>query len=286
MDIQEFIHKFLSRYSFLLEVEEKQKNIYPPWATRKYIELSNALIHPDLQKELFILSLCDPESIWKIRFVIQSYFAWSYKLTTESSYSLVMYFAGEDFAILSPFSQIDGIIYYDLETEGPISEIDTYDLDAISERLRENIDLRSSFVNIKVGSSAQKTDLIWFIKRYWSDIEKLLDRPELDSKQIRQRDEAKRNILEYNLRRSKVSTTERKHVHKLNNNGIELDYDVLNTAYKQAKPVAKSSQYDFFSIASKQIEGLPQIFLKQQTYEAFIDDSDGRPFLILKNKKT
>ena len=50
-----------------------------------------------------------------------------------------MYFAGEDFSILSPFSQIDGITYNAVDTNGPESNAEVFDIDAISESFRSDV---------------------------------------------------------------------------------------------------------------------------------------------------
>lgn len=283
MEYPELVEKYTLRYSFLADVPKKDKNKYPPWATRKYIEMSSCLLHPDLSKELQILSYCTPDSVFLNRHILQSYFAWSYKLTTETSHSLVMYFAGEDFAILSPFSQLDGVTFHSENLDGPASDPDTYDLNAVSEMLREDIQSAYEPVTLRIGKGVHKKDVIWFINEYWKDIESQIERPEIDGKQIRPRDETMRNILEYNMRKNKVSNKERIHTHKVNGDPFP-DYDVLNGAYKQTKPNAKKNNYDLFSIVFEQLSQSLTHHLGINTYVLNLDDSGEAPYLYLEHK--
>lgn len=282
MEYSELVQKYLSQYDFLMDISKRDKDKYPPWAIRKYIEMSNSLLHPDLSRELNILSLCTFDSVYLNRKILQSYFSWSYKLTTETSYSLVMYFAGEDFAILSPFSQLDGITYRIHNTDGPKSDHLAYDLEAISSSFREDIESESEPITIRVGKSTHKRDLIWFIKKYWQEIEPLIERPEIDSKQIRPRDESLRNIREYTMRKNKVPNKERVHTHKALGDPFP-DYDVLNTAYKQTKPNAKKNSYDLFSIVFEQLSQSVTHHLGINSYILCLDDSSESPLLYLEH---
>lgn len=282
MEYDELVTKFTSRYDFLNDIPKKDKDRYPPWAIRKYIEMSGALLHPDLSAELRVLSACTYESVYVNRNVLQSYFAWSYNLTTETSYSIVMYFSGEDFSILSPFSQLDGITFHKADLEGPTSNPEEFDIDAISETTRKDINRNNEPVLLRIGKSAHKSDLAWFVKKYWKDIEPLIERPEADSKQIRPRGEAERNIKEYAMRRKKISTDERIGAHKISGRPLP-DYDTFNAGYKQIKPRAKKNTYDLFSIIHEQLSQSLTHHHGTNTYILCLDDSGETPYLYLEH---
>jgi hypothetical protein len=282
MEVEDLVNKYLRRYRYLIDIKPNEKDKYPPWAIRKYIEMSGALIHPDLQRELFILSLCSHDSIWIARNLLQSYFAWSYKLTTESSFSIVMYLSGEDFSVLSPFSQLDGITYSAGSTDGPAGDPRAYDINAISDTARDEANLGKDPVTIRLGHSAHKTDLIWFVKKYWHEIENQIDRPDADRKQIRHREATIRNIREYSMRISKVDPEERMSDHEARD-GYAPDYDTLNSAYKESMPNAKRNPYGPFSLIFEQIKGMSDFQLRKSKYHLRVDNSSEAPFLYLEH---
>ena len=283
MEYGNIVEKFISEYGFLSNIPKRDMDKYPPWAIRKYIEMSGSLLHPELSEELRILSYCTSESVYLNRKILQSYFAWSYSLTSETSYSLVMYFAGEDFSILSPFSQIDGITYNAVDTNGPESNAEVFDIDAISESFRSDVQSEDKYVNLRIGSSAHKSDLIWFVKKYWKDIEPLFEHPDIDSRQIRPRPEAVRNIKEYAMRRQKVPMKIRKLAHS---EFIEHQpyYVNLNGGYKQVKPNAKKNNYDLFSIVREQLSQSLTHHLGINTYSLCLDDSGDAPYFYLEHR--
>lgn len=283
MEYEELLRKYTSEFDFLADIPRKDKNKYPPWAIRKYIEMSNALLHPDLSKELRILSYCTIDSVFLARKLLQSYFSWSYNLTTETSYSLVMFFAGEDFSILSPFSQIDGISFQADRFDGPTSNPEVLDNDAISDVFRSEIESEYKSVNIRLGNSVHKSDIVWFIKKYWKDIEPLMNRLEIDNQQIRPRNEARRNITEYAMRNRKISTIERNGAHRTSGRPVP-DYDTLNAGYKQVKPNAKKNASDLFSIVHEQLSHSLTHHLGNNTYVLCIDEIGQTPYLYLEHK--
>lgn len=155
-------HKFDELYKARLE-RYKSGN-QPPWAKRKTQDIARSLAHPDIYRDLMILMCCTNESVMKIHTLLIDYFVKTYGMSDEMAESWVLFFAtGNEEAIVST-KQIDGVRYYndDLKIAGPSNDGSESYLRIVEDRSRKD-----PHINIRIGRSATRTDIEWFISEYW-----------------------------------------------------------------------------------------------------------------------
>lgn len=272
MNVNDLRSKITSEYDNALK--QGEKNV-PPWAKRKYIILLDVLNHPDLAEELSLLLLCTSDSIYLLRKVLIEYFVRSYDITTEVSESLVSYLSGGSYDDLSPFNQVDGVSYFndDKNVVGPASPAETSDNESFF--LGDGDEEQSpSYVNIRVGRSANKQDVLWFVEKYWPEMEKLLDQSQADKKQVRPRNMSKRDNIVYKLTQKGYKPKDIEA--KMQDFEGVLDYATQAVIIKKKRP-----KYSLFDRALRQIAGIPEAQLKYAGYQLHLNEKGEQPYLEL-----
>lgn len=172
---QKFRHAFDELYEARLK--RHKSGTLPPWAVRKSQDIARSLAHPDIYRDLVILMCCTHESVLANHTLLIKYFISTYGMSDEMAESWVLYFATGDVEAIVATKQLDGVRYFndDLQIAGPASD----EKEAYARLLRVR-DEQAPHVNIRIGASATRSDVKWFIDKYWeSDIEPHLSKVEV-----------------------------------------------------------------------------------------------------------
>jgi uncharacterized protein YaeQ len=142
-------------------------NTASPWAKRKTRDNIRALANPDILSDFGILNTCSHESVMAIHDILIEYFKRTYGMSNELSSSWMLHFATGQMSVILASGQMDGVRYFneDQEIAGPSdNENRSY------KNLLNDIKLKDPHINLRIGYSATKDDVHWFIDKYWDDI--------------------------------------------------------------------------------------------------------------------
>jgi hypothetical protein len=240
---KEHRHKFDQIYEARLK-RYKSGN-QPPWAKRKAQDIARSLAHPDIYRNLVILACCTNTSVIAIHALLIDYFIKTYGMSDEMAESWVLFFAtGSEDAIIST-KQIDGVRFYndDLKIAGPSNnESESY------LRIMEDRSRKDPHINIRIGRSATRTDIEWFISEYW---DKSIE-PKLAKSKTKQTRNKKllRNSTIYTLSKQGLKTKAiQDYIYDDVNYGELVELSTISNVIKEFKPPR-----DWFSEAYKILE--------------------------------
>lgn len=162
MDELPFLDEFNKFYAKRLSKYESSRQ--PTWAKRKNEEIIRSLSHPEFVAMLGILNRCTPESIMENQLLLEEYFIRTFDVSLELAESWVLYFATQDIRAIMPTNQIDGVRFFndDKKIAGPSDNQDASYVNLVAD-----IDRKDPHMNIRIGRSATKQDVLWFIDHYW-----------------------------------------------------------------------------------------------------------------------
>jgi hypothetical protein len=218
----------------------------PPWQLRKTRDIARALNNPDVSRDLGVLYYCTGESIFEYHKLLIEYLKKNYGLSLEVSESLILACAQKDGDPLVAFKQMDGVRYFntDLKIVGPNDN-----LKFSYKNLLRDIKSGDPHVNIRIGRSATKQDVLWFIDKYWdSDIEPISNPYKKDASAEREKPTMLRDATIYSLRQSGWKFADiQKYIADEYDDAIEEP--TLRQIHKRHKP-----QYSLFAKASEQMK--------------------------------
>lgn len=245
----------------------------PPWQLRKVRDIVQALAHPDISRDQSILWLCGQESILKHQQLLVEYYQ-SYGLSLEITESLILFCATWDIDFLIASKQIDGVRFYNSDSKiaGPSS-----DPAATYENIQCDIKRHDPHMNIRIGRSATKEDVIWFINKYWeSDIEPISNPYVKDAPKIRGKPKTLRDLTIYALRRDDWKYQEiQDFINEKYDELVEQPY--LRKVYERTKP-----KYSLFDWAAEQLPNLFDGKLVKQFDLEFVKDGKNSHFKLVK----
>jgi hypothetical protein len=161
---EDFRESFNKLYSARLKKYKGYKD--PPWADRKNQEIVRSLAHPQIQRDLGILSVCTRESILENQQVLTEYLVKNYDLSFDMAESWVLLMATGDIRAILPRTQIDGVRFFNdlTKTAGPKD-----DKSAAYKNLQADVKRGDPHINIRIGRSATKQDVKWLLDHYWDE---------------------------------------------------------------------------------------------------------------------
>ena len=151
---------------------KKEKELYnrddvPPWAKRKEFEILRSTLDPFISRDMSVLKVCSTDTISEHREVLIEYLHNIHSLSYEMSETWVVAFGTGDMnALMKREWQIDGLKYFDDESKTATHGVTP---GSSYKAMRMNIDRGRPYVNLHIGSSATKADVIWFIKNTWKN---------------------------------------------------------------------------------------------------------------------
>jgi Mor family transcriptional regulator len=171
----------------------------PPWYKRKSKELRAALMHPDMNEMIEILRLCDKDSVIECADVVIVELAKGYNLSYEVAYAIVLRIVSDDDVFLEPFFQVSGVEYFSLVEQAGGPSIDPKT--KYEELMAQFEQKQFGTVYLKIGKSATKEDVLYFIEHNWDGhISPLRKDDKIHSdQQVRVKPSASRDALIYTM---------------------------------------------------------------------------------------
>ena len=151
---------------------KKEKSLYnrddvPPWAKRKEFEILRSTLDPFISRDISVLKVCSTDTISEHREVLIEYLHKTHNLSYEISETWVIAFGTGNMDMLMKREwQIDGLKYFDDESKTATHGVTP---ESSYKAMRMNIDRGRPYINLHIGSSATKADVIWFIKNTWKE---------------------------------------------------------------------------------------------------------------------
>lgn len=188
--------------------------------------------------DVSILLLCTPQSVESIFDKLVKYFIYAYSVSEEFAVTITQYCILKDKDIFDGARQLDGLTYYrdDKRLAGPPNRSSkTY------QKLQSAVKRGGAHVNIRIGSSATKDDIIWYINHFWdSEIAPMRNLKHEESPQ-KSKPKLLRDRTIYALRRNGWSYPNiQNHIQRYYDDFVEET--ALRKIYERAKP--NDSQFD------------------------------------------
>ena len=251
------------------DFKKKRDTIYkrtdvPPWVKRKEFEIQRSVLDPFVSRDLSVLKVCSTDTISEHRGVLIKYLNETHNLSYEMSETWVTAFGTRNMdMVVNREWQIDGLKYFDDESQTATSGITP----ASSYRaMRMNIDRDRSYVNLHIGSSATKQDLVWFIKNTWEkDVGSVVE-----TKAFRGRVRALEALRRFVAARLKAQGESPKDVRRYCEDMFEADLD--DSSYRKPIPQPTYEQDLFFEARAQLGSALgKKIESGDPTYELIVD---------------
>lgn len=154
------------------DFQKKEKDLYnradvPPWAKRKEFEATKSALDPFISRDISVLKVCSADTIAEHQEVLIKHLNETLDLSLEISETWIAAFVTKDMNMLINREwQIDGLKYFD---DGSKTATHGITPESSYKAMRMNIDRGRPYVNLHIGSSTTKADLIWFINNTWKD---------------------------------------------------------------------------------------------------------------------
>lgn len=221
-----------SRRRFLKIKEEflhgHDSDKFPPWYKRKVSNLLQCFSHPDFDRDFSILMWSNQESILDNYQELVKYFVSKYRLDGEIVETYVRFAITGKLELMQPDHQMwPSYLFHDRKKVAWPSE----DPKKLYEDVQVGDEINQAYVNLHIGRSSTKKDIIWMINTLWdSEIEPRLYKTST-GKTARARNAYFRNSTIYYLHKQGMRNKDI--VNKINEIFDEgLEYDDIKKAIK------------------------------------------------------
>lgn len=255
---------------------KKEKSLYnrtdrAPWAKRKDFEILRSTLDPFISRDISVLKVCSKNSIYEHREVLVKYLNEVHSLSYEISETWVIAFSTGNTDVLTNLEwQVDGLKYFDDELKTATHGVTP---ESSYKAMRMNIDRGRQYVNLHIGSSATKADLMWFIKNTWKDEVE----PKLKTRAFTGRITPAESLRRFITARLKKLGVEQKDIRKYWETAF--GYELADSTYRQPFHEPAYEADLFFEARAQLGKDLgKKIQPGDRTYELIIDKSNHNHF--------
>jgi len=233
----------------------------PTWIRRKAKGIEETTLNFHFLETLDLLNFCTRDSLVENYQSLVDYFVDAYDMKADIAEAWVTYTITDDRNVISKHYEMDPLLF---RVDDKKIAFPATDQKQAYEDYFANYDNNRNYVNLRIGSTNTKEDVIWLIEHYWDDVKQVLQVNEPRIQKRKDRGALLRDSMIY------VMSTQRKKKPTANEVQTNLDTFFPNANNVDITTISKirkkfEPKDDWFTQPRKRVE----LLTKVQKFEAY-----------------